>query len=477
MTTTTNKKQSHDRSEPTAVIVTEGEQREPDSISSRQRSSWVPSIVEIPAQPENSIPSLTTLSSERQRQHLQRPGLRSKSNGRRRNRKQRSKMNKKQERITNVVLVVVGVRFESENYWMEDCPAILREDFPHFRRNLKNTIGLCRQMQRQQLQDMNGVSHPANVTKIIHLHSVQKRSQEWKTFRAPSSRSPTKPEIYPTNDQKQDNSVSMQHPNIERKIERCGYSPSLVDSYNNYEANERCKLNGEDAVCPQQGELLIPSPSWSSSGEILLLDALRKIAATGNQKKLQLPAMKHCRSHSHGCHGCDYDNGDKTFLNQGKTQIKNNNGKNNTIVLVCGLVTSVCVLNTAMVCREEGYRTFIIEDACADRGRERHDRVIEELHTQLQQQHYSSLPHRVSNKHKNGNKTSNVVELLTSYRDLVRFFSPPQARQQKQHQGRVRSSSAPVVPASRLSYQRNNPHHYHRPRERDEDCLVSFLER
>ena len=46
-------------------------------------------------------------------------------------------------------------------------------------------------------------------------------------------------------------------------------------------------------------------------------------------------------------------------------------------VLVCGLITSICVHHSAFGIFEAGYHTCIIEDACADRGRQRHDATIQ----------------------------------------------------------------------------------------------------
>ena len=45
-------------------------------------------------------------------------------------------------------------------------------------------------------------------------------------------------------------------------------------------------------------------------------------------------------------------------------------------VLVCGLITSVCVQHSAFGIFEAGFRTLLVEDACADRGRDRHEAAI-----------------------------------------------------------------------------------------------------
>jgi nicotinamidase-related amidase len=45
-------------------------------------------------------------------------------------------------------------------------------------------------------------------------------------------------------------------------------------------------------------------------------------------------------------------------------------------VLVCGLITSVCVQHSAFGVFEAGYRTILVTDACADRGKERHQAAL-----------------------------------------------------------------------------------------------------
>lgn len=45
-------------------------------------------------------------------------------------------------------------------------------------------------------------------------------------------------------------------------------------------------------------------------------------------------------------------------------------------VLVCGLITSVCVQHSAFGVFEAGYRTILVTDACADRGLERHKAAL-----------------------------------------------------------------------------------------------------
>lgn len=45
-------------------------------------------------------------------------------------------------------------------------------------------------------------------------------------------------------------------------------------------------------------------------------------------------------------------------------------------VLVCGLITSVCVQHSAFGIFEAGFRTVLVTDACADRGKARHDAAL-----------------------------------------------------------------------------------------------------
>lgn len=82
----------------------------------------------------------------------------------------------------------------------------------------------------------------------------------------------------------------------------------------------------EDFAEPIDGELVITKTSWSSTSDTGLLDTLRKA-------------------------GID-------------------------TVLVCGLITSVCVQHSAFGVFEAGYRTILVTDACADRGKERHNAAL-----------------------------------------------------------------------------------------------------
>lgn len=82
----------------------------------------------------------------------------------------------------------------------------------------------------------------------------------------------------------------------------------------------------EDFATPQGGEVIIPKTSWSSTSETALKEVLR-------------------------VSGID-------------------------TVLVCGLITSVCVQHSAFGVFEAGYRTLLVTDACADRGRARHEAAL-----------------------------------------------------------------------------------------------------
>lgn len=89
------------------------------------------------------------------------------------------------------------------------------------------------------------------------------------------------------------------------------------------------------------------------------------------------------------------------------------------MVFVCGLVTSVCVLDTAMACSAAGYPTFLVKDACADRSLLRHETVIECLRKQQQ------LPlQKVLSTQRQSHRPP-TIEILSSYRDLLQFTSTP----------------------------------------------------
>jgi nicotinamidase-related amidase len=82
----------------------------------------------------------------------------------------------------------------------------------------------------------------------------------------------------------------------------------------------------EDFATPRGGEVVIPKTSWSSTSDTALKQVLR-------------------------ANGID-------------------------TVLVCGLITSVCVQHSAFGVFEAGYRTLLVTDACADRGRARHEAAL-----------------------------------------------------------------------------------------------------
>jgi len=82
----------------------------------------------------------------------------------------------------------------------------------------------------------------------------------------------------------------------------------------------------EDFATPEGDEVIIPKSSWSSTSNTNLIQKLK------------------------------------------------DDGINS--VLVCGLITSVCVQHSAFGIFEAGFRTLLVEDACADRGRARHDAAI-----------------------------------------------------------------------------------------------------
>jgi nicotinamidase-related amidase len=82
----------------------------------------------------------------------------------------------------------------------------------------------------------------------------------------------------------------------------------------------------EDFATPQGAEVIITKSSWSSTSNTALMDILRVAGIE--------------------------------------------------TVLVCGLITSVCVQHSAFGIFEAGYRTLLVTDACADRGKARHEAAL-----------------------------------------------------------------------------------------------------
>jgi len=82
----------------------------------------------------------------------------------------------------------------------------------------------------------------------------------------------------------------------------------------------------EDFATPTKDELILTKSSWSSTTNTPLVDLLRTAGITN--------------------------------------------------VFVCGLITSVCVQHSAFGLFEAGFRTSVLHEACADRGRARHDAAL-----------------------------------------------------------------------------------------------------
>ena len=82
----------------------------------------------------------------------------------------------------------------------------------------------------------------------------------------------------------------------------------------------------EEFATPEGGEVIIAKSSWSSTSNTALIDIL-KLACIES-------------------------------------------------VMVCGLITSVCVQHSAFGIFEAGYRTLLVTDACADRGKARHEAAL-----------------------------------------------------------------------------------------------------
>jgi len=86
------------------------------------------------------------------------------------------------------------------------------------------------------------------------------------------------------------------------------------------------EFNWEEFATPEGGEVIIAKSSWSSTSNTALVDILKAACIE--------------------------------------------------TVLVCGLITSVCVQHSAFGIFEAGYRTLLVTDACADRGRARHEAAL-----------------------------------------------------------------------------------------------------
>ncbi|KAG7342290.1 isochorismatase hydrolase [Nitzschia inconspicua] len=94
-----------------------------------------------------------------------------------------------------------------------------------------------------------------------------------------------------------------------------------------YNSASPSDVEWEDFARPMENEIVIPKHSFSAASKTALLDVLK--------------------------------------------------AANIQTVLVCGLITSVCVHHSCYSIFEAGFQVILVEDSCADRGIERHKAVIE----------------------------------------------------------------------------------------------------
>ncbi|OEU09657.1 Isochorismatase hydrolase [Fragilariopsis cylindrus CCMP1102] len=100
-----------------------------------------------------------------------------------------------------------------------------------------------------------------------------------------------------------------------RNLTEVHYNPSSPDF-----------VGWEEFATPEEGEIVISKPSWSATNNTKLLETLK-------------------------IEGIE-------------------------TVLVAGLITSVCVQQSAFGCFESGFRTILVDDSCADRSKARHDAAL-----------------------------------------------------------------------------------------------------
>eukprot|EP00927_Polykrikos_kofoidii_P061594 TRINITY_DN56426_c0_g1_i1.p1 TRINITY_DN56426_c0_g1~~TRINITY_DN56426_c0_g1_i1.p1 ORF type:complete len:244 (+),score=40.17 TRINITY_DN56426_c0_g1_i1:53-733(+) len=124
-------------------------------------------------------------------------------------------------------------------------------------------------------------------------------------------------------------SLPVVHVRADYRPERCAWLPQFQKLHaSSGKLIPSCvePLRFEEFATPRDNEVLLGKPSWSATSNTPLVEHLRDV-------------------------GVD------------------------TCVLI-GLITSVCVHHSAFGLFDAGFRTLLVGDACADRGRERHEAAL-----------------------------------------------------------------------------------------------------
>jgi len=232
------------------------------------------------------------------------------------------------------ILIVVGVPENSNSRILKKYYS--DSHFPYFQQNLTDTIAHYRKQPN---------------TDIIHIHSSSSLSRSYYPSLSASTNNMSSLLL----------SRSIHHPNDNTSSAHSSHNNNKSSlhavtgggaSNSSASASASHASSSHQLLRHQKDELLITKPIWSPSGNILLLKALERLS------KRKIATNEYNKSN---------------YLDPNPNQTAS---ASTTTVLVCGLVTSVCVLQTANACREAGYTTHLIEDACADRDRIRHDQAV-----------------------------------------------------------------------------------------------------
>lgn len=199
-------------------------------------------------------------------------------------------------------------------YWSQCAP--VRQDFPDFPTNLANTVETCRQRQVAKIIWVRAdyrYAHSPWLKQFSRIHGLASSST--------ATTSPTSSSTSPHDD----------NDNSQNSPPTMGLQQQQQPSLPLFRAEVPCDPTSKDFTwehfaTPGHGDVIIPKSSWSSMSNTALLDILK---------------------------ASEVDT-----------------------VLVCGLITSVCVQHSAFGIFEAGYRTILVTDACADRGLARHKAAL-----------------------------------------------------------------------------------------------------
>ena len=128
-----------------------------------------------------------------------------------------------------------------------------------------------------------------------------------------------------------------------------GTSKKIPDSTQQTNTNQ---VEWEPFATPLQNELIIEKSNWNVTSASTIVSKASNLSKTTNASNIT--------------------NGNDTF-----NIIQHFQEKGINTVVMCGLITSACVQHSAYGLFEAGFNVIVVKDACADRGRVRHEAALQ----------------------------------------------------------------------------------------------------